>query len=128
MSFDFEKVGQKVGKFFSLRESFVEWKSAIDDLNTTNWLTFTGVGMGVITGFFYFVTWIIKIILAFKYASDPEWGEPEIIHLEVFIAWLGFVSGWMLISVRQFKHKRETHFEAGHDSIRHAQARNGETK
>jgi hypothetical protein len=124
---DWQKVGKKVGSFFSLIETFEKWKVAINDLNSTNAQAFSGMLLGGLTGLFYFATWIIKMILAFKYAGVENWEMPKIIHLDVFSAWLLFVASWIGFSIRQFKHKRETHTEAGGESIRHAQVRNGGT-
>jgi hypothetical protein len=125
---DVKKVGQKIGKFFSLIDTFKEWKEAIKDLNTTNAQVVAGLAVGGLTAFFYFATMIVKMILAFQNSSVSGYEPPKIVHLDIFIAWLAFVASWIGFSVRQFKHKRETHFEEGQESVRHAQARNGGTK
>lgn len=122
---DWEKTGKKIGKFFSLVDVFERWKIAIADLNTTNAQIVAGIAMGIVTGLFYFATQVVKMILAFQYGDISGWEAPKLIHLDVFTAWLLFVASWIGFSIRQFKHKRETHFEGGQESVRHAQARNG---
>ena len=118
-----KEISKAIGNWFSLVTTIKEWKEAIRDLPTTNWLTFTGTVMGAATGFFIFVNWIVKWIFVFKYGGDPAWEMPTIIHLDILVAWLAFVAGWMGFSVRQFKHKRETFTNSQGESIRLAQVR-----
>lgn len=127
---DWKKTGEKVGRFFSLVETFERWKVAIADLNTTNAQIVAGIAMGMLTGVFYFATQVVKMILAFQHGATVGWEAPKLIHLDVFSAWLLFVASWIGFSIRQFKHKRETFMgqDGSGQSIRHVQARNGQTE
>lgn len=124
---NWQKIGEKLGKFFSLVDTFNQWKEAIKDLNTTNAQIVAGIGMGILTGLVYFATQIVKMVLAFKYGDITGWEAPKLIHLDVFSAWLLFVASWIGFSIRQFRHKRETFMgeDGKGESVRHAEARNG---
>ncbi|KPJ96697.1 MAG: hypothetical protein AMS18_00110 [Gemmatimonas sp. SG8_17] len=118
-----------VGQWFDMASHITSWKKAIKDLPTTNWLTFTGTGVGIGTAIVFGLNHVVKWILSFKFGHIQGWKPPQMIELDIWIAWLAFVASWMGFSVRQFKHKRETQFnETTGDSIRHAQARNGGAK
>lgn len=70
-------------------------KDFIKDLASTNWLIFTGTVMGIVTGLVYCVLLILE----------------KFLQLDAWLGWLAFLAGWMGFGVRQFRHKRETHFE-----------------
>ena len=68
-------------------------KAFVKDLVSTNWIIFTGTVMGILTGVVY-----LACVLLMK-----------AIQLDVWLAWLAFLGGWIGFGVRQFRHKRETY-------------------
>lgn len=67
-------------------------KEFVGDVNSTNWVIFTGTGAGMLTAV------VVLACLAFEVQ----------LQLEALIAWLAFCSSWIGFGVRQFRHKRET--------------------
>ena len=68
-------------------------KAFVKNLASTNWIIFTGTVMGILTGTVYLACVLLE----------------KTLQLDVWLAWLAFLGGWIGFGVRQFRHKRETH-------------------
>lgn len=70
-------------------------KTFTSDINSTNWVIFTGTIVGMITALVYLTGIIIQ-----RVPQEATFGM-----------WLAFVASWIGFGVRQFRIKRETHSE-----------------